>query len=277
MPVGKTLGAVEDTLFVPMAGRIYASEHHSGILYDEMALSLKGKLPASSLEKGRHSEYTLLASASRSADMDFFIKDFLTRNPDGVVVQLGAGLETTFWRCKTRNVRWYAVDLPEVIAFRKSVLPGEKNEICLPGDAFSEEWIREVRDDVGDAPLLVTAAGLFHYFPKEKVTGLVRMLSRFGGAELVFDAVSGKGLEMMNRKYMKQMGHADAGMRFSVDSGEELAKEIGPFCSCPVDEAYYKRIPRKGLKLITRISMDVSDRGKMVKMLRLKVDAADPS
>ena len=29
------LGVVEDTLFVPMLGRIYASEHYPQILYDK--------------------------------------------------------------------------------------------------------------------------------------------------------------------------------------------------------------------------------------------------
>ena len=33
--------AVENTLFIPMLGRIYASEHFQNILYDEKALSLK--------------------------------------------------------------------------------------------------------------------------------------------------------------------------------------------------------------------------------------------
>ena len=39
------LGVVEDTLFVPMLGRIYASEHCPQIIYDKKALELKEKLP----------------------------------------------------------------------------------------------------------------------------------------------------------------------------------------------------------------------------------------
>ena len=38
------LGVVEDTLFVPMLGRIYASEHCPQIIYDKKALELKEKL-----------------------------------------------------------------------------------------------------------------------------------------------------------------------------------------------------------------------------------------
>ena len=43
-------GIVEDTMFIPMVGRIYASEKFPGILYDKKALSLKEKLPSALLE-----------------------------------------------------------------------------------------------------------------------------------------------------------------------------------------------------------------------------------
>ena len=39
------LGVVEDTLFVPMLGRIYASEHCPQILYDKKALEFFWPLP----------------------------------------------------------------------------------------------------------------------------------------------------------------------------------------------------------------------------------------
>ena len=35
----QTLGVVEDTLFIPMLGRIYASEHYPQILYDKNLLN----------------------------------------------------------------------------------------------------------------------------------------------------------------------------------------------------------------------------------------------
>lgn len=44
------LGVVEDTLFIPMLGRIYASEHCPQVLYDKKALELKKKLPSDLIE-----------------------------------------------------------------------------------------------------------------------------------------------------------------------------------------------------------------------------------
>ena len=68
------LGIVEDTLFIPMLGRLYASEHCPRILYDQKALELKEKLPFGLLKQDSQSQYTLLASAVRSANMDRFIR-----------------------------------------------------------------------------------------------------------------------------------------------------------------------------------------------------------
>ena len=265
------LGVVEDTLFVPMQGRIYASEHCPNILYDQKALELKKKLPSGLPEQDGQSQYTLLASAARSANMDRFIRAFLERRPDGVIVQLGCGLETAYFRCDNGRSRWYAVDLPHVVEYRRELLPEPERETYLAGDAFAEDWIRQIRADVPDAPILVTAGGLFHYFEESKVVGLLRMLTGFGEIEVVFDALSKSGVAMMRKKYMKQMGHGDAQMFFYVDSASELAGKIGSGVRVLAEKPYYRHIPRTGLKLSTKISMAVSDRFGMVKLIRISL------
>jgi len=266
----QTLGVVEDTLFVPMLGRIYASEHCPQILYDKKALELKNKLPSDLIEQNKQNQYTLLASASRSANMDRFIQSFLERRPNGVIVQLGCGLETTYYRCDNRRTHRYAVDLPHVIDYRRELLPELERETYLAGDAFSEDWIRQVRTEFPDAPILVTAGGLFHYFEENKVISLLRMIGQSGNMEVVFDTVNKRGMTMMKKKYMKQVGHADAQMFFYVDSAEELAAKIRGNVKVIAEEPYYRYIPKNGLKLSTKVSMAVSDQFKMVKMICLK-------
>ena len=263
------LGVVEDTLFVPMLGRIYASEYCPQILYDPKALELKKKLPSSLPEQDGQSQYTLLASAARSANMDRYIRAFLERRPDGVIVQLGCGLETAYYRSDNGRSHWYTVDLPHVVEYRRALLPEPERETYLAGDAFAEDWIRQIRTDVPDAPILVTAGGLFHYFEESKVVGLLRMLTKFGEIEIVFDTVSKSGMAMMRKKYMKQVGHGDAQMFFYVDSASVLAGKIGSGVRVLAEEPYYRHIPRTGLKLSTKISMAVSDRFCMVKMVHL--------
>ncbi len=266
----QTLGVVEDTLFVPMLGRIYASEHCPQILYDKKALELKNKLPSDLIEQKKQNQYILLASASRSANMDRFIRSFLKRGPNGVIVQLGCGLETTYYRCDNGRTRWYAVDLPHVIEYRRGLLPETERELYISGDAFVKEWIKKVCNDVLDAPILVTVGGLFHYFEEHKVVALLRMIGQFGNMEVVFDTVNKRGMTMMKKKYMKQVGHADAQMFFYVDSAEELAAKIGSNVKVIAEEPYYRYIPKNGLRLSTKVSMAISDQFKMVKMICLK-------
>ena len=265
------LGVVEDTLFVPMLGRIYASEYCPQILYDPKALELKKKLPSSLPEQDGQSQYTLLASAARSANMDRYIRAFLEHRPDGVIVQLGCGLETAYYRCDNGRSHWYTVDLPHVVEYRRELLPEPERETYLAGDAFAEDWIRQIRADVPDAPILVTAGGLFHYFEVAKVVGLLQTLQQYGEITLVFDTVNKSGMAMMRKKYMKQLGHADAQMFFYVDSATELTKKIGGKVKVLAEEPYYYHIPRNGLKLSTKISMTVSDALRMVKMIQLKL------
>ena len=72
-----------------------------------------------------------LASASRSANMDRIIRTFLERRPDGVIVQLGCGLETTYHRCDNGKTHWYAMDLPHVIEYRRGLLPEPERELYI--------------------------------------------------------------------------------------------------------------------------------------------------
>ncbi len=265
------LGVVEDTLYVPMLGRIYASERFKGILYDEKALELKDRLPAGMMESSTQTQYTYLASASRSANMDRHIADFLAREPVGVIVQLGVGLETTFYRDDDGRTRWYGVDLPHVIDYRRTLLPDHEREHYIAGDAFEPDWIERIRADHAHAPLLVTASGLFYYFDEERVVGLMRMLQGFGDVELVFDAVNKSGMAMMRKKHMKTVGHADAQMFFYVDSADDLAAKVGGGACVLSEEAFYRNIDKSGLALSTKASMAASDLLGMVKMVHLKL------
>ena len=63
--------------------------------------------------------------------MDRIIRTFLERRPDGVIVQLGCGLETTYHRCDNGKTHWYAMDLPHVIEYRRGLLPEPERELYI--------------------------------------------------------------------------------------------------------------------------------------------------
>lgn len=81
---------ISETLFVPLRGRIYATEFFPNILKDEEALKIKDKI---TLDKGSPSQYTYLASAVRSRNIDRYINNFIKENPEDVIIEIGCGLE----------------------------------------------------------------------------------------------------------------------------------------------------------------------------------------
>lgn len=260
---------VEDTLFVPMLGRIYASENFPHILLDKKALELKGKLPRKVKGQDTQTQYTLMAGAVRSCNMDRYIRDFQKRNPNGVIAELGCGLETAFYRNDDGKTQWYEIDLPNVIEYRRQLLGVEKRDSTIVADAFSEDWIRQIRAEHPVTPVLITASGLFYYFEQDKVLQLIQMLKKYGAIEIVFDTVNKSGMKRIG-KYMKQVGHADAAMYFYVDSGAEFTKATG--AKLLAEEPYYAHINRHGLQFTTSVTMKMSDRFNMVKMLHVSLN-----
>lgn len=264
-------GVVEDTLYVPMLGRIYASENCKDILYDKKALELKSGMPEGLIENDTQTQYTYLASASRSANVDRYIRDFMERKPQGIIVQLGCGLETTYYRNDNGHTLWYGVDLPHVIKYRKELLPETERERYIAGDAFAKEWIEKIRAEHTDEPLLITASGLFYYFEEENVLELVKLLMNYGDIEILFDTVNKSGMTMMQKKHMKTVGHEDAKMFFYVDSATELAAKINSKVKVLAEEKFYSHLSKKGLEFSTKFSMIFSDLLGMVKMIHLSL------
>lgn len=266
------IGTVEDTLFVPMLGRIYASRKFPNILNDTKALSLEAKLPESVIENDRQKQYTLIASASRSCNMDRSIQAFLKKNSNGIVAELGCGLETTYFRNSLPCSAWYCIDLGNVIAYRKELIPEEGCMKYIAADAFVTDWIGEIRSAFPSEPLLIISSGLFYYFEDEKILSLLKNLCNYGNISIVFDTVNKSGMKRMQSTYMKQVGHEDAKMFFYVDRAEELAARIGSSCSVVNEEPFYTHIPTKGLETGTRLTMKLSDMLKMVKLVELKLN-----
>ena len=115
-------------------------------------------------------------------------------------------METTFNRNDDGKSKWDSIDLTDVVEYRKTLLPESQRECYLSEDAFSDAWIKRVREKLGEVPLLVIASGLFYYFEEEKILSLMRILHSYGNIELVFDMVNRKGMRMMRKKWMKKVG-----------------------------------------------------------------------
>lgn len=216
-----TLKGLEDTLYIPLMARIYASKKFPEFFYDEKALSLESFIPTNEI-KENSTEYFYMASVCRQYTIDKKIRRFIETKDLSNVVFLGAGLETAYNRIGNKTVNFYQVDLPDVIEVRRSLLGEAENECLISGDMFSLDWIKEV--DIS-LPTLLVVSGVYQYFKEEKILSMISdMKDRITNGELVFDATNSAGLKLAN-KYVKKTGNKDAQMHFGIDDPIEFANK----------------------------------------------------
>lgn len=261
------LGNVEETLFVPMRGRVFASKNFPEVLYDKKALEIAEKLPKKYMDTSIETEYTLLASATRSKNIDAVIAEFIRKNPESCIINLGAGLETTFHRNSNGIAKWFELDLKEVTSLRKEIIGESDLDEIISYSIFDYQWIDYVKNS-HDGPYLVIASGLFYYFPMDEILDLLNHLNGLNDCEVVFDCVSRFGMKF-TKKYMKDLNKEDARMYFYLDEEGILEENIENVTVVDVND-FYANLDMSNMNLLTKISMKVSDILHMVKLIHLK-------
>lgn len=183
-----SLTGVPETLLIPLYIRAKESRRSDAMLRDDIAVAVVDHLDYDfrRIKLQGHDE---LAIILRVRQFDRFARDFLASHPNGVVVQIGCGLDTRFERVDNGQVEWYDLDLPNVIELRHKLIgeQGERYQL-LNISVFDPAWIELVRQH-RPRPFLFLAEGVFPYFNEKQVQSLVRTLqTEFPNAELVFDA-----------------------------------------------------------------------------------------
>jgi len=155
--------------------------------------------------------------AQRVRTVDAALRRVLSGAPDATVVALGEGFETQFWRVDDGQLRWLTLDLPEVVAVRRVVLPDGPRSRTLTGSAIDAEWTAQV--DRG-RPVIITAQGLLPYFERGEVHRMLTAWARLlPGAWLLFDAVTAD-LQAVRRRNPLPDGYRPPDWTWTVDADE---------------------------------------------------------
>ncbi|MBO6159161.1 MAG: class I SAM-dependent methyltransferase [Firmicutes bacterium] len=107
---------VADTLYIPLTALIYVSEYFPEYFRDDKAVSLKSEMPYEDIAS-KSGEYFQMAGACRFYNTDQMIKAFVEQHEKCNIVNVGCGLETSYFRIKPapEKAAFYEMDLPEVI------------------------------------------------------------------------------------------------------------------------------------------------------------------
>src|SRR5512135_2715238 len=105
----RDLNAVSRTLLIPLYFRAMESQRPDALVRDPKAVELVGQLDCdfSSIEEMKNEQVNFLL---RMREFDRQARAFLAEHPDGVIVDLGCGLDTRFERIDNGRFSWYGLD-----------------------------------------------------------------------------------------------------------------------------------------------------------------------
>jgi O-methyltransferase involved in polyketide biosynthesis len=199
------LSSISRSMLLCLWGRAQLSKKYSSLFYDGKAIELVEKIDYDDLAADEPSSEGLELSffhiakkldlpefgliTLRARQFDEMAKKYIAEHPRASVVNLGAGLDTTFYRVDNGLINWYDLDLPAVIGVRRQLLPEPDRVTYIAKSIFDPSWCKDVGHT--EEGVFMMAGGVFHWFEESQVKQFFSMLAdNFDGGEIVFNVIS---------------------------------------------------------------------------------------
>ena len=228
---------VEETALLTLYAKAVESQSINPILKDEKAEEMAERLdPLLRQRTGKMAHQLYSRSLDprltahiplRAVKYDAYAQDFLAEHPEGVIVNMGCGMDARFFRIDNGRVHFFDLDLPVMIRFKRQLLEENARYKMIAQSVLDFSWmdpIEEIRQ-----PKLFLAEGIFMYLPEGEVRKLVLELRRrFPNSDLVCELTNkawteglwGRiaAMKMRSRLHMNE----DAGFQFGVKDARDL-------------------------------------------------------
>ncbi len=214
------LSDVNNTSLLTLFCRAVDSRRTDRIIDDPMAVTIAERLIPiiaesddvllSSLSRWKVDPQVTVHIALRAAKYDQYAREFLATHPDGIIVNLGCGLDSRFHRLGDEKQEFFDLDLPEVIRLKRRLVEETERYHMLAYSVLDFRWMDEL-SSYSQRPILFLAEGLLMYLKPEDVKGLVCELSaRFPDSELVCEVFNSAWLKgawgsLVHRKMQQRL------------------------------------------------------------------------
>lgn len=179
---------IAETLIIPLWMRAKESKRKDALLHDPYSEALVEKIDYD-FSKFNDDPKSQVGIALRSRYLDKVVKEFIDNNDNPVVVLGGCGLDPRISRVNaSKQFVCYELDIPEVIEYRKNLLPHKDNDILLPTSLFDTAWMDELKEKHPDAQFLFVVEGVLIYFSESTVKQFfVDVATRFPSSRIYIE------------------------------------------------------------------------------------------
>jgi O-methyltransferase involved in polyketide biosynthesis len=212
---------VSETLLIPLYCRAEESRQPQPILRDDKAVEIVARVNYD-FSKFAGKKLQIVTAAMRAREFDRTAREFLAAHPQGVVINLGCGLDARSERADNGAARWFDLDFPEVIAVRRQFFTESERRRMIAASALDDDWLAAV-EELKPGPFLFLVEGVFMYLTEAEVRSLVLKLHEyFPGERLRFDACSNWMVKRSRRHPMVK--HTQAEFKWGLDDSYELER-----------------------------------------------------
>jgi O-methyltransferase involved in polyketide biosynthesis len=121
-----------------------------------------------------------------------------------------------------QKVRWYDVDLPDVIALREQLYPERDGYWRIASSVTNLAWLDAIP---ADTPVLVVAEGLVMYLHEQDGTALFRRITeQFPSGQIAFDGYSRAMVRLVSR--LATVRGAKVELLWGVDDPHDLEQQV---------------------------------------------------
>ena len=163
------------------------------------------------------------AVTTRSAHFDEWARQFLAVNPEAVVLHLGCGLDSRYYRLDPGpGVEWYDVDYPDVAELRTQLFPAREHCHVVAASVTDPAWLADVP---ADRPTLMIGEGLTMYLTEQDGVALLRRIVEHApSGELQFDAFNRLGIKSQwTNTVVRRSG---ATLHWGIDGPDAIVKAV---------------------------------------------------
>ena len=134
----------------------------------------------------------LTGIAVRTRILDDYTKDFLDKYPDGLIVNIGCGLDTRFFRLNNGKINWIDVDLPVIIKLREKLFEKTERYKMMAASVLEQNWLNEILVEKGKMVLIIVEGTLMYFEEKEVKKLFNQLIAKFPKAILCFEVMGSK-------------------------------------------------------------------------------------
>ena len=220
---------VQTTALIPLAVKANETLRKNARIKDKKAVEIIKSLNIDTEQYDKFMSHE--GVVARTIMLDRQLKGIIKRNPDAVIINVGAGFDDRFSRMDNGKILWFDLDLPDAIAARKKAFPERERVTMIAGSALEDSWCGQVKEALigrKSKPVFI-AEGLFMYLTIDQIRTFLEILKNNFPDGGILIAEQNCKMMQKNEKHHDTVKNTNAHFMSGTDSGQEIADLVNGF------------------------------------------------